>query len=82
MKKLIRLANYKTFFSTVLLSFTQLFVNAQDKVITTTTRTETYWYTEPWVWVTGGIVVVILLAVILSGRNKTTIIEKTTRNIE
>ena len=82
MKKLMKLANYKTFFSAVFLSFTQLFVSAQDKVITTTTHTETYWYTEPWVWVAGGIAVIILLAVILSGRNNTTIIEKTTRTIE
>ena len=54
---------------------------AQDQVTTKTTHTETHtWYTEPWVWVVGGVVLVILLALIFSGRNKTTI--TTTRTIE
>lgn len=37
---------------------------------TTTTKTTSYhFYTEPWAWVVGGIVVLILLVVLFRGRD-------------
>ena len=33
----------------------------------TTTTTETTWYAQPWVWVVGGIVLILLLIGLLRG---------------
>jgi len=66
-----------------MLMLTSLLSFAQDKVVTTTTHKETHvWYAEPWVWVVGGVVLVILLAAIFGGRNKTVITDTKTRTIE
>ena len=57
-----------------------LFVSAQDdagKSVTTTTRTtETTWYAEPWVWVVGAAIFILILVSLLRGNNTT--ITKTT----
>ena len=71
----------KAFFSLLVLSLMQVIAFAQDKVVIKTTQTETHtWYAEPWVWIVGGVALVLLLAAIFSGKNKTTI--TTTRTIE
>ena len=38
---------------------------------TTTTTQETLWYTNPWVWVIGGAVLILLLVALLRGGDKT-----------
>ncbi|CAN5219604.1 hypothetical protein BH11BAC6_BH11BAC6_00730 [soil metagenome] len=69
--------NFKVFFTVILLSCMQFIAHAQDKVVTTT-HTETHtWYAEPWVWVVGGIALVILLALLFSKRDRTTITNTT-----
>lgn len=60
----------------ILLSFTQAICWAQDSTMTATTSTNTTtteqhtWYAEPWVWVVGG-AIFILLIVALTRRNST-----------
>lgn len=53
-----------------------------DITTKSTTTTTTDWYTQPWVWIVGGLVFVLLLAAMLSGgRSRTsdgTTIHKTT----
>jgi hypothetical protein len=55
----------------ILLGFimSTLGVLAQDTTITTTsiTESETLWYMEPWVWIVGGVVVLLLLIALFSG---------------
>ena len=82
MKKLFDANHLKAFLSVMVLTVVHLFAMAQDKVVTTTKRTETYWYVQPWVWVVAGIAVVLLLVFLFTGRNKTTIIEKHSSTIE
>ena len=57
-----------------------LFVLAQDdagKSVTTTTRTtETTWYAEPWVWVVGAAIFILILVSLLRGN--TTVTKTTT----
>jgi len=46
---------------------------------TTTTTTRTTWYTEPWVWVVGGAVFIILLVALMrGGSSKNTEVSRTT----
>jgi hypothetical protein len=39
---------------------------------TTTTTQHAEWYTAPWVWIVGGIIVILLIAGIVSGNRTTT----------
>jgi len=83
MKKLFKAGTFKTVLAFMFLTFLQVVAFAQDKVVTTTKHTETYtWYAEPWVWVVGGIVLILLLVAIFSGKNKTIVTNTTTRTIE
>ncbi|MBS1761621.1 MAG: hypothetical protein JSR00_01990 [Bacteroidetes bacterium] len=58
---------------------------AQDSTsaVSTTTVTQTTWYTQPWVWLVGGVIVLLLLIAIFSGGKKTSsdkvVITKTVR---
>jgi hypothetical protein len=39
---------------------------------TTTTTQHTEWYAAPWVWIVGGIIVILLIAGIVSGSRSST----------
>lgn len=85
MKKLFNFKSIQFFCFTLLALFVQTFIYAQDSTgttrVTTTTHTETQtWYMEPWVWVVGGAVfILILVALARSGKSTDrTIITKTT----
>ena len=61
---------------TFVLSCMQLAVWGQDSTsssrstsVTTETTTTNEWYTEPWVWVVGGAVLLIILVALLRGNS-------------
>ena len=65
-----------TFILTFALCFMQLTVGAQDSTstnrsttITTETTTTSDWYTQPWVWIVGGAVLLIILVALLRGNS-------------
>jgi len=68
-----------------LLSLMSTFLWAQDstgssnKVTTTetTTTTTTEWYTQPWVWIVGGAVLLIIIVALVRG-NSSTEVSRTT----
>ena len=75
MKKLSFRMTY-TYILTFVLSCMQLIVWGQDSTgtsrsttVTTETTTTTEWYTEPWVWVVGGAVLLIILVALLRGNS-------------
>ena len=71
-----------------LLSILGVFSWAQDSTGTSTTvtttestTTTTEWYTEPWVWVVGAAVFIIIIVALIrsnSGRDKTEVSRSTT----
>ena len=77
MKKLTRMRDFKMFALFFILSLFQTALLAQDSsssssssTVTTHTTTETQtWYTEPWVWVVGGIILLIILIALFRGNN-------------
>ena len=70
MKKLSATNFFKFFTVTLLLVCFQLISLGQDGTTSTTVKTTTTehreWYTVPWVWVVGGIIVLVLLVAIIS----------------
>jgi hypothetical protein len=71
-------AGYKTIRQLVMvlvLSFMQLSIWAQDSssssvtVTKETTTTTTNWYAQPWVWVVGGAVFILILIALLRGNS-------------
>lgn len=67
----------KKYFLVFILSCMQLLLWAQDEptsktTITTKETTTTTWYTEPWVWIVGGAVFLIILVALLRGSNSST----------
>lgn len=85
MKRLI--ANWKAFVAVFIFGLTQLAVFAQQDqgggggsstTITTETTETTTWYTQPWVWIVGAIVLLILIVALVrgnSGTKETTVIK-------
>ena len=77
MKQLCKFINIKAFAATLFLGLLQTLSYGQDGgsgSVTTTTHTETQtWYTQPWVWIVGGAVFVLILVALLSGGGKTTV---------
>lgn len=75
MKQLIRNYGIKTFICLLAANLLSLYLLAQDSggsttTTTTTTKntsTETVWYTNPWVWVAGAAVFILLLVALLRG---------------
>ena len=71
MKKISLKSGYRLFL-TFVFACMQIVLLAQDATsgstkTTSTTTTHTTWYTEPWVWVVGGAVFIILLVALLRG---------------
>jgi len=77
MKQLIKAFSYKAFVTIIMLAFLQALAIAQDSsgggtssssssTTTSTTTTET-WYTEPWVWIVGGAVLLLLIVALMRG---------------
>lgn len=76
MKNLINLRLFKQTLMLCVLSVTNAVVWAQDSTTTATTKTNTTsttetqtWYTEPWVWVVGGAVLILLIVALVRGSN-------------
>ena len=76
MKNLINLRLFKQTLMLCVLSVTNALVWAQDSTTTATTTTNTtattethMWYTEPWVWVVGGAVLILLIVALVRGSN-------------
>jgi hypothetical protein len=83
MKKLFSKQFYISLMSTLLLAFTQVAVWAQDSASSTTSTTSsTSTSTEPmaiqpWMWVVGGaIVLIIIIALVRSGSKEKVIVTK------
>jgi hypothetical protein len=56
----------------VMLTFSQIIVWAQDSTTTavstsTTSTTSETWYAEPWVWIVGGAVLLLLIVALTRG---------------
>ncbi len=75
MKQLSKLATIKAFVIMLIVSLFQTIVFGQDSggsssTVTTSTHTETQtWYTQPWVWIVGGAVFILLLVALLRGNS-------------
>jgi hypothetical protein len=72
MKQLFRPGICKQAFLLFLFNITNAIVWAQDSSSTSTTKTSTStmeqtWYTEPWVWVVGGAVLILLIVALTRG---------------
>jgi len=69
MKNLSLTNFFKCFFATLVSTCLGVLCWSQDSTrttVTTKTTEHTEWYTAPWVWIVGGIVVVLLLVAIFS----------------
>jgi len=71
MKNLSLSNSLKCFIAVLLFNCFQLICLAQDSgttstTVKTTTTEHREWYTIPWVWVVGGIIVIALLVALLS----------------
>ena len=70
MKKHIR--QILGFFSIIFLSMASVMTYAQDKGLDVdiNVKKETEWYQQPWVWIVGGAVFILLLVAILRSGSK------------
>src|SRR5687768_1836773 len=77
MKQLTKSFSYKALLTFLTLAFMQAIAFAQDSsgggsssssstTSTTVSTTET-WYTEPWVWIVGGAVLLLLIVALMRG---------------
>lgn len=75
MKQLQKTVFIKTIIAVFFFSLIQVLSFGQDSgssTVTTTTHSESQtWYTQPWVWIVGGAVFVLLLIALLRGSGKT-----------
>jgi len=82
MKHLIKTGFVKNAFLLFLLTFSQAIAWAQDSTVTatstSTTTTSTTWYTEPWVWIVGGAVLILLIVALTRGSSTTGRTDKVT----
>lgn len=90
MKKL-SVGGFSKFLLVLFSSFLQVVTWAQDSsssssnvtVTKETTTTTTTWYTQPWVWVVGGAVFIIILVALFRGNSsKTTDVSRSTTVIK
>ena len=74
MKQLSEIKNYlRSFFALLTLSFIQSIAWAQEKkldVDVDVNKDGGNWYTQPWVWIVGGAVFLLLLVALLRGGKK------------
>ena len=64
---------FKSVSSFVTLLILSLFTFAQDKKVDlniTTEKTTSNWYAEPWVWIVGGAVFILLLVALMKNNSK------------
>ena len=82
MKQLIKASTY-SFFTVLLLTIFQVIAFAQDSTggssssssrstSTTTTTTEQMWYSQPWVWIVGGAILLLIIVALVRGNSGTT----------
>ncbi|MGN6616027.1 MAG: hypothetical protein ACTHJ5_02515 [Ilyomonas sp.] len=75
---------YKSLLAICILMLSQIAIFAQEDggtktVVTKTTHSEsTTWYMQPWAWVVGGIILILILIALLSGRGNRVVVTKTT----
>jgi len=64
-------AGLKSFIAVVMLSLLQTIAFAQDKKVDININTDKggNWYAQPWVWLVGGPVFLLLLVALLRGNN-------------
>ena len=81
MKQSAVVSRLKSLFAFLVLSCLQFTLFGQDSTRsssqTTTTTTTTTWYTQPWVWVVGGVVLLIIVIALTRGSGSHTT-ERTT----
>lgn len=74
MKQLSKIKNYmKSLFALVMLSLLQTTTWAQEKAeldVNINKGNGGNWYTQPWVWIVGGAVFLLLLVALLRGNSK------------
>ncbi len=78
MKQLTKAFSYRAIVTVLMLTFMQALAFAQDSTgggsssssstTSTTTTTET-WYTQPWVWIVGGAVLLLLIVALMRGNS-------------
>lgn len=78
MKHLLKSLLLKRTFLSLALMITYTIIRAQDSAMqttsttTSTTTTEQHtWYAEPWVWVVGGIVLLLVIIALVKGNGST-----------
>jgi len=72
MRPILKEACSRNLFILLSLLFLQAVVFAQDTTYSTTTikESEELWYMQPWVWIVGGVVLLLLLIALFSGGKK------------
>ena len=64
---------YKSFLAVLMLCFMQTIAFAQDKKVDVDINTNSggggNWYAQPWVWIVGGAVFLLLLVALMRGNN-------------
>ncbi len=66
-------SKYNTFYFLMIAVLFNLHSVAQDTSVTTrttTSTTENVWYMQPWAWMAGGAILLVILIGLLSGRKK------------
>lgn len=76
MKQLTKAFSYKALVTFLMLAFMQALAFAQDSTggsssssstTSTTVTTQETWYTEPWVWIVGGALLLLLIVALTRG---------------
>jgi hypothetical protein len=82
MKKYMKavVARITLFLLALFTGITYALAQSQSSSVTTTTTSQTQtWYTQPWVWIVGGAVFILILMALVRGGNKDSVtITKTT----
>jgi ABC-type Fe3+ transport system permease subunit len=78
MKQLTKAFSYKAIVTLIMLTFIQALAWAQDTTggssssssnTSTTTTTQETWYSQPWVWIVGGAVLLLLIVALMRGNS-------------